>query len=279
MQQWEFLVEGLPLTVERFRVSERLILDSVIGPTALSSPIFNLSHAVAYVAAEGDRAMDAVDARRYLDFFLLLYSYVTGKRVVMEQHVGTPLDKIESLGARKIGLPHYEKIQSGIKEPHPLWDKGIIKTKELFLKLESDREKIMSGHLGLALRFYYLAVSAGERMSRDEFVIHLTIAAEALVQTGEGNLTQNLKRRIATLVANGAEETKEIERNMGELYVLRGLVVHGHKPQIRITQTRQLDSYVRRAVEKGLELRDMTKKDLAQMLDHRYADIIGEKPA
>ena len=155
-------------------------------------------------------------------------------------------------------------------------DKGIVDTRELFLKLEPDRETIMDGHLGLALRFYYLAVSAAERRSREEFIMHLSIAAEALVQTGEGKLTENIKRRIAALIGNESDEAKTIAREIGELYRVRGLVVHGHKPKIQLYQTKRMDSYVRRAVQNGLELRHLSKKDLAQWLDQNYRKLTGE---
>lgn len=260
---------------ERVRISERLILDHVSGPPSLLPAKLSQSHAIAYVAS-GDRPSDAAEARNYLDFFLLLYSYVTEKRVVMEQHIGTPLTDIGSLGARKVGLPHHQKVESNIKEPDPFWDEGVIKTKEMFLKFESDYRKIMDGYLGRALRFYYLAVAAAERWSRDEFIVQLTIAAEVLVQTGTGSATGNLKRRIATLVGNDADEIRQIAHNVGDLYALRGLVVHGHNPRIQLTQTKQLDGYVRKAFEKSLELRDMSKDEMAQMLDQKYATSTGE---
>jgi len=247
-----------------------MVIDRVFGQSELTSTGPPQVHAVAYVAS-GDTLREGVDARKYLDFFLLLYSYVASKRVLMFGGLGTNLKRLEDLGTQKFSHTSYTKISSTVKEPHPLWDKGVIKTKELFLELEPDREKIMNCHLGLALRFYYLAVSAAERMSRDEFIVHLTITTEALIQT-DGKLTQNIRRRMSALIGTDSSDRKEVYRSIGKLYGVRSKVVHGHKPKIKIAETKQLDGYVRRAIEDALKLRHLSKKELTLMLDERMPE-------
>lgn len=127
LHQVEFLVEGnlLPLTIGKLCISENLILEKVWR----EGLEFRLSHeptdyAIAYVGVDtpekGNPFPAALDN---LDFFLLIYSLVSGQPVTRTMGVGTTLDDITSLGSKRVGFSSFEKIT--VLHSH-ITDKGVM---------------------------------------------------------------------------------------------------------------------------------------------------------
>ena len=270
LHQVEFLIEGylLPGTIGRLRVSEKLMLEQV-WRMGLES---RLSHepsdyAIAYVGvATPKEANYFFAARDYLDFFLLIYSLVSGQPVTATMGIGTTLDDINSLGAKRVGWPSFEKIHVLGERKDDFLSKSILDTKKRFLLLLPDRQRIMESSLGLALTFYYFAVLASRRRL-EEVVIHLMIAGEALLCTNTTKIGKNLSRRLSTLIAENETEKAEISKKMLKLYGLRCGIVHGGGKKPSLSDVKTLFNYVRKAIECGLSLRHLSKEELAAKLD------------
>jgi len=272
LHQVEFLVEGhmLPPTIGRLKISETLILEQVYR-SGSEHPI----SAIAYVGVvTPGEANPFFTARDYLDFFLLIYCLVSGQAVTTTMGIGTTLDDINSLGRKRVGFPGSEKIEVMGEYEEDFVSKPILEAKKRFLLFEPDRQKIMESPLGLALKYYYLAVRASSRLS-EEAVIHLMIAAEALLITMNEKVRGTLSSRLSTLIAENETEKAEISKKMRELYDLRSAIVHGKGKKTSFDEARILFAYVRRAIECGLSLRRLTKEELAAKLDNECAQNDG----
>ena len=279
LHQIEFLIEGylLPPTIGRLRVSEKLMLEKVWR----RGSEFRLSHepadyAIAYVGvATPKEANYFLIARDYLDFFLLIYSLVSGQPVTQTIGIGTTLDDMSSLGAERIGFPNFERIHVLGERKDDFFSKSILDTKKRFLQLLPDRQKIMDRPLGLALIYYYFAVLASRRRL-DEAVINLMIAAEALLCTDTKKIRKKLSRRLSTLIAEKETEKATILKKMRELYDLRSGIVHGGGKKPLRSDVKILFKYVKRAIECSLSLRHLSKEELVAKLDKAYADTVPE---
>ena len=268
--QVEFLIEGylLPITVGGLRVSEELILESVcrVGSEHRLSHE-SADYAIAYVGVTTPKESNPFPAAiGYLDFFLLIYSLVSGQPVTSIVGVGTTLDDMSSLGTKRIGWASFEKINFLDERWDDLFCKPILDAKNLFLQLLPDRQKIMESHLGLALSYYYFAVLASRRRL-EEAVINLMIAGEALLINQDENKGENLSRRLSTLIGKDETEKTGISKEMRKLYGLRSSIVHGGGKKPLFKDVKTLFDYVRRAVESGLSLRHLSKKKLLVKLD------------
>lgn len=270
LHQVEFLIEGylLPPTMGTLRVSDKLILEKVWRTG--SEP--RLSHetsdyAIAYVGTptpKETRWNFFLVARDYLDFFLLIYSLVSNQRVIARTGIGTTIDDMSSLGAKRIGWAGFQKVHVQHEGESDFLNKPILEAKKRFLLLLPDRQRIMESSLGLALKFYYFA-----RLARqwEEVIIHLTIAAEALLCTNTTEIGKNLSRRLSTLIAENDTEKAEISKKMLKLYRLRSGIVHGGGKKPSLVDAQFLYSYFKRAIERGLSLRHLSKEKLVAKLD------------
>lgn len=268
--QVEFLIEGylLPDTMGRLRVTEELLLE----PVWRSGVESRLSHepssyAIAYVgvaAPEGSNYF--LDANRYLNFFLLIYAFISGQSVRSIMGIGTTVDDMSSLGTRRVGWASFEKLHVVHERTDDEFCKPVLEAKNLFLQLLPERDKIMKGHLGLAFTFYYFAVLAS-RQRLEEAVINLTIAAEALLITEDEGKRQNLSKRLSTLAATNEDERIDISKKMLKLYDLRSGIVHGGGKRPSFDDVRTLFSYVHRAIERAISLRQLSKKELIARLE------------
>lgn len=268
--QIEFLIEGhlLPFTTGEFRVSDELLLESVMRKEI--EDIFSQEsghYAVAYVGVTTPKETNIfTHAISYLDFFLLIYSFVSGQAVRSFMGIGTRLDNLNSLGARRVGWPRFEKIHFLQEPEEDVSSKPILDTKKLFLQLLPDRDEIMKSHLGLVLRYYYFGVLASKRRL-EESVINLMIAAEALLIAGGQHIKQNLAKRLSALIAKNEEERKDISKRMLDLYDLRSSIVHGGGKSPSLEDTRTLFGYIKRAIECAMPLRQLSKKELIASLE------------
>ena len=270
MHQVEFLIEGylLPPTIGRLSISEDLILESV-WRTGNESRLNHepTSYAIAYVGvAAPEKSNYFPTARDHLEFFLLIYSLISGQPVTSMMGIGTTLNNIASLGTRRFTWPSFEKIHVQTESIDGFFCKPILDAKKLFLELLPDRRRIMESSLGLALTFYYFAVVASIKRY-EEAVIDLMIAGEALLIDKDESITGPLSRRLSTLIADKDTERAQISKKMRELYDLRSDIVHGRGKKPSLDDVRVLSNYVRRAVERGLSLRDLSKEDLLAKLD------------
>jgi hypothetical protein len=272
--QVEFLVEGnlLPMTIGRLQVSENLILESAWEPEK-SLTGRHRSFALAYVGVEDDpQPSSFLFERDYLDFFLLIHSLITGQPTTQCMGAGTEIPDLAMLGSRRVSFPDYEKITVLDENLESEFSKPILLAKERFLELEKDREAIMNGYLGLALRYYYFALQANERGHLDEVVVNLVIAAEAIVSTGE-KYTENFKRRIPILISDNESIRAYIEKELGCFYGLRGAIVHGGRKEIILDDVRRVSGYIARAIDEALSLRYFSKEELINFLENKQKTI------
>jgi hypothetical protein len=261
--QVEFLVEGylLPPTLEKLRISKNLILEQVCSQ---EKPGLDVTVAYVGVNSVGEKNYFP-DAMAYMDFFLLIYTLMSGQRVTHRIGAGTTLDNMKSLGSRRVSF-HVEKVHVMGKHKHKddLLAKNILAVRRRFVQLLPDRQKIMNGHLGLALTFYYVAVHARRW---EEAVISLIIAAEALLCTETKQIRRNLSGRLSALIEKDDTKKNEVVRKMLELYELRSCIIHGGGKKPSLNDTRVLFGYVRRAIERGLSLRRLLKKEFVARFD------------
>ncbi|MCS4538648.1 MAG: HEPN domain-containing protein [Thaumarchaeota archaeon] len=173
-----------------------------------------------------------------------------------------------ALGRRKVTFPKYEKVtflnetpDSELSELSKEFCKPIWEARDLFLKLESEKELIMQSSLGLALRYYAAALQADSERRLSDVVIDLTIAAEALFSTGS-NFTRNLKDRLSKFIEEDKEARAEIGKTIGNFLRVRGLIAHGNMTKIPLKDVRTFNLYIRRGVEKALTMKLYTKEQL-----------------
>jgi hypothetical protein len=118
--------------------------------------------------------------------------------------------------------------------------------------------------------FILLVARSRARARRlEDAIIHLSIAAEALLSTDSSNIGNKLAKRLSVLVAKNEAERAEIRDKMRSLYRLRSAIVHGggKKPSPRDVST--FLAYMKRALERSLFLRHLSKKELVERLDHQ----------
>ena len=99
IHQVEFLIEGflMPPTIGRLQITDMLVLEQVCGNDSE-----NPFSAIAYVGVVApSEANFFFIARDYLDFFILTYCLVSGQAVTKNMGIGTTLDDIASLGAKR----------------------------------------------------------------------------------------------------------------------------------------------------------------------------------
>jgi hypothetical protein len=277
LRQVEFLIEGylLPLTMGELRVSEKLLLHQALRRESASwftppNPFYTL----AYVCVEkSDEANYFPVAASYLEFFLLIYSLVSGQPVTARMGVGTSLDNIDSLGKKKISFPSVEKVHIEEKRIVSPLNKLILNAKDRFLRLLPDRQQIMASYLGLALTYYYHAVRASQRRL-EEVIINLMIASEALLIVKDEKIRSSLARRLSSLIGKNEMEKTEISKKTRELYDLRCDIVHGRGKKPSWNDVTLLLSYVKRAIDSALPLRHFEKKELLEKLDIKSQDDI-----
>jgi hypothetical protein len=210
-------------------------------------------------------------AQNYLDFFLLIYSLVSGQAVTTIMGIGTTLDNISSLGTKRVSFPSFKKIHVHGEDKDNFLTKPILDAKKRFLLMQPDRERIMGSSLGLALRYYYFAVLASSRRL-EEAVVDLMTAGEALLITKDERIRGPLSKRLSTLVAENKVEATEILKKMRKLYDLRCGIVHGRGKKPSFNDMKTLFSYVRRAIDRSLSLRHLSKEELVGKLDKAYAE-------
>lgn len=272
VHQVEFLIEGylLPPTMEKLQVSENLILEQAWGKHGEAAFNYETTfYAKAYVGVvTAEDTNPFLIARDYLDFFLLIYSLISGQSVTSRIGVGIQLDDLSALGARRISFPSFERIHVLGENKDDFLSKPILEAKKRFLLLVPDRQKIMGNHLGLALAYYYFAVRASKRRL-EEAVINLVIAGEALLCTETTRIRMNLSNRLSTLIAKNENEKAEISKEMRRLYELRCGIIHGGGKKPSPNDVRTLFNYIKRAIESGLSLRHLSKKELVAKLDRR----------
>ncbi|MGA2767149.1 MAG: hypothetical protein ABSF24_02385 [Candidatus Bathyarchaeia archaeon] len=258
LKQVEFLIRGslLPSTIGQLQVCERFVLEQVFGE--------NESAAIAYFGVE-DAPDYFITASSYVDFFLLLNALLTGRPATYRSGIGTTISALDELGRRRVSFTNYRKVTVLDEDMGSILSESILLTKERFLHLEKDMQRIMDEQLGLALRYYYNAVQASSRM-QVEVVIDLAIAAEALFSTG-GNYKSNLKRRLSSFIEPDELKREEMAKQIGKFYDLRGAIVHGGRKEIPLVDVRIAGEYIRKALDKALSSKLYTKEDLLQEAD------------
>ena len=270
LHQVEFLIEGylLPPTIGRLRVSAKLILEQAWRRDSESRLSHEQRHyTIAYVGVSTSKQTNYFRiAGDYLDFFLLIYSLVSGQPVTTRMGAGTTLNDLSPLGAKRIGFPSFEKIHVLGEPKDDFLSKPILDAKERFLLLLPDRQRIMESSLGLALKYCYFAVLASQRRL-EHAIIDLIIAGEALLCTTTEDIGKNLSRRLSALIAENETEKAEISKKMRKLYGLRCGIVHGGGKKPSLNDVQILFSYVRRAIEGAISLRNLSKDELLTKLD------------
>ena len=93
------------------------------------------------------------------------------------------------------------------------------------------------------------------------------IAAEALLINKSEKIRESLSRRLSVLIAKNDEERAEISKKMRGLYDLRSAIVHGGGKKPSRIDVQTLACYIRKAIEEGISLRQLSKKQLLDRLD------------
>ena len=215
-----------------------------------------------YFATEEDNYFKA--ARDSVDLFVLIHSFISGQIIMVENGAAIEIKNYDSLGKQRITFGDFEKINVHGNSNNLLWP--IFETKKRFLELIPDRQKIMGGHLGIALSYYYYAIRASRRRL-DEVIIDLMIAAEALLVTKSVNIRGALSKRLSTMNASNQNERTTIARRICDLYDLRSAIVHGSGKKPMLNEGRELFEYVRKALDEALSLRALSKHTLIEKLD------------
>ena len=270
----EFLVEGpvLPMSMKGLRISDRLILEQAMPKAMGEYPDGqSRSYALAFVSYlwESSSARLMLDAINYLDFFLLVTSFSIRQPLTYFGGVGTRIKDQRALGTHKVSFPDYWLDISRMSNTDSPFNKPILAAKERFLKVELDRKAIMDGYLGIALRFYRLALLADQRKQFEEAVVSLIIVAEALVSSGSG-ITDSLKRRITALMTDEGLDIPDLERSIGIYYGVRSDIVHGHKRRkISPKEVGAVAEAIWKTLEIALDRRYLAKKKFVAMIDQK----------
>lgn len=256
-KQVEFLIQGylLPLTIGRLQVSPSFLIEDAIAKKDVEG-----FFALAFIGVK-DEPHFFMNARSRMDLFLLLHALITGQAATHLMGVATPLSTLADLGKNRVTFPNYEKVIHVNEDMKSELSKPIFLTKERFLQLEADVDRILNEHIGLALSYFYYAAQADRRRRFREVVIDLAIAAEALFSR-EPPYRGNLKRRLSCFIADSELERKKIARKIGDFYRLRGAIVHGGKKEIPLDDVRTAWGYIQKAIDKALSSKLYTKAEL-----------------
>jgi len=262
LNQVEFLLQGplLPLTIGRLHVSPSFRIEGAAGEKTAGG-----SFALAFVGVMGEGDIIRKASSR-VEFFVLLYALATGHAVTSTVGGATCLSTLDDLGKNRISFPSYERATRRNEDFQSVSSKPILLTKERFLQLEEDKDRILDEYVGLALTYYYYAVRASKKGSPAEVVTNLAIAAEALFSK-EQPYTAHLERRLSGFIAHDEFERKEITKRIGEFYRLKEAVVRGEKRGIPPADVRRVSEYIRRAIDKALSSKLFTKAQLIQEVD------------
>jgi hypothetical protein len=261
-EQVEFLIQGylLPMTIGRLQISPSFVIEDAVAKKD-SRGVF----ALAYVGVE-DEPNFFREALAKMNLFLLLHALITGQAATHLLGAAIPLSTLADLGKNRVTFPDYEKVIHLNEDMKSELSKPILLTKERFLQLEKDMDRILDGHVGLALRYYYRAAQASGKRRVAEVVIDLAIAAEALFSR-EPPYTANLKRRFSNFIADDELERKKIAKRIGKFYSLRGAIVHGVKKKVPTEDIRTASEYIQKAIDKALSSKLYTKAELIRKAD------------
>lgn len=273
MHQIEFLIEGnlFPIGLHELRVSDSFILKDAWGEVIFSSPDGQQKqYALGFMGVEDKPKFDFFRyAESYVGFFIFIYSLKTGQPLIQYMGIGTDLDNLNKLASHRVGFPSLEilKTKDGSEPLLSRFHEPILSAKETFLELIGDRQLIMDGYLGLALRYYYFALQANSRGHYDEVVINLSIAAEAMFSTGR-EFTSNLKRRLSVYIEDKKSDREGIAKKIGDFYQLRGVIAHGVTKDVPTAEVKVISVYIRKAIEKALTLKQYSREKLIADLDN-----------
>ena len=262
LKQVEFLIQGylLPMAIGRFQVSPSFVIEDAIAMKDAGG-----SFALAFLGVEDEHNF-FIKASSTMNLFLMLHALGTGQAVTHHVGVATPLSTLANLGKIRVTFADYEKVTHLNEDMKSKLNKPILLTKERFLQLEPEMDKILDEHVGLALSYFYYAALSNRRRRFAEVVINLAIAAEALF-TKERPYTRNLKRRLSHFIADNEPERKKIAEDIGKFYRLRGDIVHGKKKKVPLDDVRIAWGYIQKAIDKALSSRLYTKAELVQEAD------------
>jgi len=274
LHQVKYLINGniLPLSIQRQRISEKLLIESVMGDGYTDSSIGLMGHVVAYVGVESKENVNYFDtAEDYLNLFLYLYTLQTGQPWIKFTNVGFEIESYSDLGKISPGFPGFSQIihEGESLERHK---QSITSLCELFHYIESDYVTIINSPLGLALQFFYDAIMSNHRRRIELAVVHFMIAAESLVVLGEESKRQNVSKRIGALIAESDGEYEEIYKKMKKMYDIRSGIVHGGSKVASPKDVQTLYIYLRKATLERLSLKQISKKELVKKLDEISVD-------
>ena len=264
LYQVEFLIKGnlFPLMFGEVRITESLLIEAAYSLNPESN---NSNYALGFLATQKEGNYFKT-AQNQIDFFVIIYSLISSSPLTVKMGVGTPLEDLESLGKKRVGLGNVVKLNFDGVYPKGYLN-SILKTKDRFIQLLPERQEIMESHLGIALIYYYYALRA--RMLETK-IINLMIASEALLITKDTSIRSPISDRFSTLIAENEIDKVVISRRMRELYDLRSDIVHGRRKKSTLKDCLELLNYVQRAIDCALDLRKLSKIELIEKLDKEF---------
>jgi hypothetical protein len=266
--QIEFLIVGnlLPSTIVKVRVTENLLLKQAYREGDYSQVGFD-TFTLAFVGVPDNSSSNPfLLARDYLEFFLLVYSFVSSQALNYLTGLGTEISTLDDLGIHRVGFSNVKELTALEEDNVPGLSATFHSARKRYLELLEHKKFIMDGYLGIALRYYSYAIQAGARNHPDEVVIDLCIGLEALFSI-KPPFKKNLQRRISIFIKENESEQEKIFKDVGEFYRLRGDIVHGMRPnKFKVRSVIVNADYVRRGIDKALSLR-LTKEKLIESLD------------
>jgi hypothetical protein len=270
LHQLEYLIHGniLPMSIDKHRMSDRLVLETVYGDGYQDSTWGErVGHVKAYVGVESDGTSDFFyQAGKYLTLFLHLYTLQAGQPYVVFRPTGIGINDFTKLGEISRGYPKHKPIVS-MGEPLPHHISRVSKLKSLFQQVESDFDSILDSPIGLAMQFFYDAVMSNHRRRLELAVVHFLIAAEALVILRDESKRQYVSKRIGVLFSETLEEYESTYKDMKELWDVRSGIVHGGGKKASPMDVGLLYKYLRKAITERLFLRQISKPELVKRLD------------
>jgi len=274
MHQLDFIINwNIAPLFDRFRVSNRLLLE-VLEPDPFPIEFLDYPEArpdwitLAYVGME-DETNYHKKADSLIDLFLLTCALISDFTGTYRGGASIPIPNLEDLGNRRVLFKTgYKTLEFGAT-PLEKVQKPITLVKNRFLQLESDIDKILTGYLGLALRYFSYAIQSYQRKPQrriEETVFNLAISAETLFTTGKP--TKNLKERLPTFIADDKTKASAIAKQIGQFYNYRSDIVHGRtrKHKMPIEEINLVKTYIKTAIDKALSLKLYEKKDLLNLL-------------
>jgi hypothetical protein len=273
LNQVEYLIHGniLPESIQKFRISDRLILEKVYGDGYQDSTWGkNIGHVKAYVGVEYEEKGGFFDrAEKYLTLFLYLYTLKTGQPYVVFRGPSTVVSDFSQLGVRGIWLLQFHTIEYK-GEPPERDIQRISNLKTYFEKFASDYEEIINSTIGLSLQFFYDAIMSNHRWRLDLSIVHFIMAAEALIILEDEGQRQRVSKRIGVLSSDSSEKLKEVYQKMKKLYDVRSGIVHGGGKIAYPHDVQALYIYLNKAIESRLLIRNIPKKELIEKLDQIF---------